>query len=534
MPAGKYPEHLNTFQNIERFQFQSQSPSHLCLFSSANSMESDNSMDFEGDQVIPANELENDQVTGRSSLNPNAQPFVPSAASLLNLNATGATPINQPNPMAPIVPPISSSNNPISSIDQPNNPMAPIVPPISSSNNPISSIDQPNNPMAPTIPPINSIPQSAQFSGPSMVNNYEQSASSSNISAPSVPTVETFEQQFRRFLANSAATCGPFSLLGEIKGMLRIDLEPFDPAKPTADPLNFIRNFERHVEAHKWTDQDTRFQFGNHLAGSANKWFNDQNWRNQDWMQIRTKFLSRFSSQEETTGLDVLFQLNYENDPVKFVESLHEAYTNINNAGDLLSQVISVGFRKLPPYLAQHFAVDPPANFDVFNKRLKKLTTILKPRPPKKAESSTTSQGSPSAQSSKQIKPIPLCPRHLAINQEVRHWLNECPLAGPSAQKRPHSGTSGHPNNKKFKQQHQQHQPQVNLIEHQPQHQQQHQQPQPQYQQQHQPQVNLIEHQPQHQQQHQQHQPQNQQQHQPQVVVSSPANYQLPPHLQPR
>ena len=139
-----------------------------------------------------------------------------------------------------------------------------------------------------------------------MANSYEQSARSSNTSAPSAPAV-TFEEQFRRFLATNAATYGPVSLLGEIKGMLRIDLEPFDPAKPTADPLNFIRNFERHVEAHKWTDQDTRFQFGNHLAGSANKWFNDQNWRNQDWMQIRTKFLSRFSSQEVTTGLDVRF-----------------------------------------------------------------------------------------------------------------------------------------------------------------------------------------------------------------------------------
>ena len=220
-------------------------------------------MDFEGDNVIVANEQNSEQATERRSLNPNAQPFVPSAASLL---ASGST--------------------------QPNNSTAPIAPPVNS----IASSAQPNNPTAES-------PQ--QFSGQSMGNRYEQSARSSNTSAPSAPAVETFEDQFRRFLATNAATFGQVCLLSEIKGMLRIDLEPFVPSKPSTDPLNFIRNFERHVEAHKWNYQDTRYQFGNHLVGQANKWFNDQNWRNQDWVQIRTKFLSRFSSQRVSTGLDL-------------------------------------------------------------------------------------------------------------------------------------------------------------------------------------------------------------------------------------
>lgn len=63
------------------------------------------------------------------------------------------------------------------------------------------------------------------------------------------------------------------------------------------------------------------------------------------------------------------------------------------------------------------------------------------------------------------MKEIPLWPRHLAVNQEVRHWLNECPLPSLSVagQKRSHPSASDPSGKKKFI-------PQVNLIE-------QHQQP---------------------------------------------------------
>ena len=45
-------------------------------------------------------------------------------------------------------------------------------------------------------------------------------------------------------------------ILSVIQGMLRTDLASFDPSMEGADPLNFIRNFERHAEAYKWSDEN--------------------------------------------------------------------------------------------------------------------------------------------------------------------------------------------------------------------------------------------------------------------------------------
>ena len=452
-------------------------------------MDGENSMDLEGtNQAIPAHELENDEFIQRSLLNPNAQPFIPSAASLLS--SSSVDPNISANQNASAIPDVSSINLNASN-SQPINPNAPITEPI-----------------------IPSAMNNQQFNGLNMESSDVPTASTSSASAPTSLPNGSIEDLFRKFLEANSAAQNPMHVLGAIKGMLRTDLSPFDPSKQGADPLNFIRNFERFAEAYKWSDQDLKFQFGNHLADKANKWFNDQNWRNQNWVQIRTKFLNRFSSQKVCTGLDDLFQLNYEDNPVQFVEALAKAHNDVITGGDFMTQVISVGFRKLPPYLAQHFAVDCPANFDAFNTRLQKLTSILKPRP-KKAEvpsvSNQASAFSASFKSSKKTREAPLCPRHKAVrNQDVRHWLNECdlPAQEPSGssvslgQKRSYPGTSGSPAKKKFN-------PQVNLIE-------QHQQ-QP-----------VVHQQQQHQQQHQQQQSTVQQ------PASSPSNYQLPPHLQPR
>ena len=154
------------------------------------------------------------------------------------------------------------------------------------------------------------------------------------------------------------------SIIGSTSDMLRTNIKPFDPFKPAADPLNFVRNLERFSYGYYRDEKIVKFQF------------NDQNWRNQSWVQIRTKFLSKFSEQKLHTGSDDLFQQNYEDNPSQFIDSLAKAYNDIVGGGDLLTQVISVGFRKLRPYLAQHFTVDCPENFVKFSLRLK-LTNIL-------------------------------------------------------------------------------------------------------------------------------------------------------------
>lgn len=69
--------------------------------------------------------------------------------------------------------------------------------------------------------------------------------------------------------------------------------------------------------------------------------FNDQNLRNQSWLQIRTKFLNRFSTQKVCTGLDDLFQLNYADNPTQFMEALARAHNKILSGGGFMSQVIS-------------------------------------------------------------------------------------------------------------------------------------------------------------------------------------------------
>ena len=257
-----------------------------------------------------------------------------------------------------------------------------------------------------------------------------------------VTSAAEVEELVRRYLmANNLAQTNPMSIIGSISDMLRTNIKPFDPSEPAADPLNFVRNFERFSDGYHWDEKNVKFQFGNHLVGSANKWFNDQNWKNQSWIQIRTRFLSKFSEQKLHTGLDDLFQLNYEDNPSEFIDSLAKAYNDIVGGGELLTQVISVGFRKLPSYLAQHFAVDCPENFETFGLRLKKLTNVLKPRK-QKVEVSTSNPSRitiPSVPSPKKAKLAPWCPRHKQIGQEVRHWINECTLP-PSEAPRTSSG----------------------------------------------------------------------------------------------
>ena len=114
-----------------------------------------------------------EQATERRSLNPNAQPFVPSAASLLNLNASGTPPINQP----------INSNVPI---NQPINSDVPINQPINS----IATIAQPNNSTTLIPPSVNSIASSAQLNNPTAESS--QQFSGMHIKPASQPPLQAF------------------------------------------------------------------------------------------------------------------------------------------------------------------------------------------------------------------------------------------------------------------------------------------------------------------------------------------------------